>query len=229
MKRNEMSPARGVMTNSAQKVHGSASDRWSGPARIGFALAALALYSTGLLVGAAYVSFKAPIKPDRYGHTFSRHVGDRLTAYRLWFRSASKANNATMPAETITAILAAASARHGVDPCLVYSVAVYESGLNPQAISTTGAVGLMALQPQIARQLALQDPFDPYANADGGTRLLGQLSRDFGGNRDLVLAAYNAGEDAVNRYHGVPPFRETTDYVKHVGRIYRFCSSEPRP
>ena len=123
-------------------------------------------------------------------------------------------------------MLAGASARHGVDECLVYAVAVWESGLNPHAISTTGAIGLMALQPATARKFSLEDPFDPYANADAGARLLGGLSHENDGNVDLILAAYNAGPSAVSEFHGVPPYRETTDYVKHVGHIYRICKAE---
>ncbi len=68
-----------------------------------------------------------------------------------------------MPIEKINEILAATSAKHGVDSCLVYAVAVWESGLNPHAISTTGAVGLMALQPETARKFSIVDPFDPQA------------------------------------------------------------------
>jgi soluble lytic murein transglycosylase-like protein len=189
-------------------------------------LVALILYSAGLLVAAAYVSYKAPIKPDRYGHAFSRHVADRVTAYMLWFKSPSKAEKATMSAEKITQILATTSAKHGVDPCVVTAVAIFESGLNPLAISTTGAVGLMALQPDTARQFSVEDPFDPTANADAGTRLLGKLSQQFHGNVDLVLAAYNGSSDAVEKFHGVPPYRETIDYVNHVGHIYRVCKAE---
>ncbi len=194
-------------------------------ARIGLGGLAIILYSVALLVAGAYVSFKAPIKPDRYGHAFSRHLGDRLTAYVLWFRSPAKAGRATMSIEKITQIVDTASAKHGVDRCLVYAVAVWESGLNPHAISTTGAVGLMALQPETARRFLVKDPFDPYANADAGTRLLGQLSQDFKGDINLILAAYNSGSDAVTQFQGVPPYRETIDYVKHVGHIYRICKA----
>jgi soluble lytic murein transglycosylase-like protein len=200
--------------------------RYSKTLWIGLGLSAIILYSAGLLVAATYLSYKAPIRPDRYGHAFSRHLGDRLAAYALWLKSPSKAERATMPFEKINEILAATSARHGVDECLVYAVAVWESGLNPHAISSTGAVGLMALQPATARQFSLDDPFDPYANADAGTRLLGQLSHDYDGNLDLILAAYNGGSEAVGQFHGVPPYRETTDYVKHVGHIYRICKAE---
>lgn len=217
-----MNPAEAVTRN--QKP-ASTPRRLSKTAWIGLGLAALVLYSAGLLVAAAYLSYKAPIKPDRYGHAFSRHLEDRLTAYALWLRSPSKAERATMSIEKINAILTAASARHGVDGCLVSAVAVWESGLNPHAISTTGALGLMALQPATARKFSLQDPFDPYGNADAGTRLLGQLWHDYNGNVDLILAAYNGGPDAIDQFHGVPPYRETTDYVKYVGHIYRICKA----
>ena len=83
----------------------------------------------------------------------------------------------------------------------------------------------MALQPETARRLLVKDPFDPYANADAGTRLLGQLSQDFKGDINLILAAYNSGSDAVTQFQGVPPYRETIDYVKHVGHIYRICKA----
>ena len=209
-----------------RKQPASPPGRRSKTAWIGLGLAALVLYSAGLLIAAAYLSYKAPIKPDRYGHAFSRHLEDRLTAYALWLRSPSKTARATMSIEKINEILAAASARYGVDGCLVSAVAVWESGLNPHAISTTGAIGLMALQPATARKFSLADPFDPYGNADAGTRLLGQLSHDYNGNVDLILAAYNGGSDAIDQFHGVPPYRETTDYVKHVGHIYRICKAE---
>ena len=84
----------------------------------------------------------------------------------------------------------------------------------------------MALQPETARKFSIEDPFDPQANADAGTSLLGQLSQQFNGNVDLVLAGYNSGVEVVNQFHGVPPYRETTDYVKHVGHIYRICKAE---
>ena len=215
-----------TVANSPQGTVAPGPRRSSRMVRIGLGLSALILYSAGLVVAAAYVSYKAPIKPDRYGHAFSRHLGDRLAAYAMWLKSPAKVQRATMPFEKINEILATASARHGVDACLVSAVAIWESGLNPHAISTTGAVGLMALQPATAREYSLADPFDPYANADAGARLLGQLWHDYNGNVDLILAAYNGGSGAVSQFHGVPPYRETTDYVKHVGHIYRICKAK---
>ena len=97
----------------------STNGRLSRTTRIGLGGLAIILYSVALLVAAAYVSFKAPIKPDRYGHAFSRHLGDRLAAYVLWFRSPAKTERATMSIEKISQILDTASAKHGVDRCLV--------------------------------------------------------------------------------------------------------------
>ena len=94
----------------------------------------------------------------------------------------------------------AETASIGVEPCLVHAVILYESGLYPNSISTTGAMGLMALQPATARTLSVKDPFDPSANVDGGTRLLKQLSEQFKGDVDLIHAGYNAGPDAVEKF-----------------------------
>lgn len=195
-------------------------------AGVGIRLAGLIVYSACLLVVAMYVSFKAPIKPDRYGHSFSSHSRDRFSAYVLLFRSPFRTRNATMSVDNISALLSATGTKYGIDPCLVHAVSVYESGLNPNTITTTGAIGLMALQPETAQQLSVDDPFDPSANVDGGTRLLQQLSRQFNGDVKRVLAAYNAGPHAVERFNGVPPFLETTEYVKHVGAIYDICKAQ---
>ncbi len=104
--------------------------------------------------------------------------------------------------------------RHGVDPALVRAVVETESGFAPAARSPKGAMGLMQLMPGTARQYALADPFDPTANLDTGVRHLKSLL----GRYDMrsALAAYNAGEAAVRRFQGVPPFRETQDYVSRV-------------
>lgn len=131
-----------------------------------------------------------------------------------------------MPLETIQRMVIDITAAHGVDPHLVTAVVAFESAYNPNTITTTGAVGLMALQRETAKMLGVADPFDPRQNIDGGTRLLKQLSEKFGGEVPLILAGYNAGPNAVTRYNGVPPFRETQDYVRHVGEIYRLCKRQ---
>lgn len=170
--------------------------------------------------------FKYPIKQDRYGHAFSRHFLDRATAYLLLLRSPLRTQNATVPLEVIQQMVTDTAAAHGVDPCLVSALVAFESAYNPNTITTTGAIGLMALQPTTAKMLRVADPFNPRRNIDGGTRLVKQLSEMFGGDVPLILAAYNAGPGAVRRYNGVPPFRETQDYVRHVGEIYRLCKGQ---
>jgi soluble lytic murein transglycosylase-like protein len=118
-------------------------------------------------------------------------------------------------------IAAAAARRHGLDPELVVAVVSVESGFHPEAVSPKGAQGLMQLMPRTASSLGVQDPFDPAQNLDGGARHLGQLLTLYDGDVARALAAYNAGEGAVQRHGGVPPYRETRAYVKKVLERYR--------
>jgi len=117
-----------------------------------------------------------------------------------------------------------AALRHGLDPGLVLAVVQVESGFVPEALSPKGARGLMQLMPGTASALGVSDPFDPAQNLDGGARHLGALIARYGGDVTKALAAYNAGEGAVARHGGVPPYRETRDYVKHVLRRYKKVS-----
>lgn len=112
-------------------------------------------------------------------------------------------------------IKAAASA-HGVDPELVASVIAVESNFNSRAVSPKYALGLMQLRPETAARMSVRDVFDPAQNIDGGTRYLKELIGKYGKNLALVLAAYNAGPEKVERYRGIPPFPETIDYVRRV-------------
>ena len=95
-----------------------------------------------------------------------------------------------------------------------------ESNFNPQAVSRKGAIGLMQLMPQTARQLNVTNPYDPAQNVDAGVRHLKQLLQDFGGNVKLSLAAYNAGAGAVRRSSGIPNYAETKNYVKRISALY---------
>ena len=116
---------------------------------------------------------------------------------------------------------------HGIEPGLIKAIIRVESNFNPGAVSRKGAQGLMQLMPATAANHAVADAFDPGQNVAGGVRYLRKLLDLFGGDQRLALAAYNAGENAVLRYHGVPPYRETQQYVRTVLALHRSGNFDP--
>lgn len=120
------------------------------------------------------------------------------------------------PLTNVHQLLAQAGAQHNIDVELLASVVKAESGGHTHAISRTGARGLMQLMPGTAQQLGVQDSFRPDQNIAGGSAYLDQLLTRYNDNLALALAAYNAGPAAVDRYHGIPPYRETRAYVARV-------------
>jgi len=113
-----------------------------------------------------------------------------------------------------------AAERHRIDPALVRAVIETESNWNAEAVSRKGAVGLMQLIPTTAQRFGVNDLYSPQQNVDAGVRYLKTLLERYNGNLDLALAAYNAGEGAVDRAHGIPSFRETRNYVQRVQSAY---------
>jgi hypothetical protein len=117
-----------------------------------------------------------------------------------------------------------AATRYGVDPDLVHSLIRVESDFNPRAVSRKGAQGLMQLMPQTAALLGVRNAFNPRQNIDGGVRHLRGLMNRYGGNLRLALAAYNAGEQAVAWYGGIPPYPETRQHIQRVLSHYGTAS-----
>jgi soluble lytic murein transglycosylase-like protein len=119
-------------------------------------------------------------------------------------------------------IIREVSSRYGVDEYLVEAIIKVESNFDPEAISVKDCKGLMQLHPDTAKRFGVQDSFDPGENIEGGVRYLQFLLEEFDDDLELALAAYNAGENAVRRHQGVPPYRETRNYVKKLSTLYDF-------
>lgn len=119
-------------------------------------------------------------------------------------------------------IIREVSSRYGVDEYLVEAIIRVESNFDPKAVSVKDCKGLMQLHPDTARRFGVKDSFDPGENIEGGVRYLQFLLEEFDDDLELALAAYNAGENAVRRHKGVPPYRETRNYVRKLATLYDF-------
>jgi len=113
-------------------------------------------------------------------------------------------------------IITAAAEKYDVDASLIKAVIKAESNFDADAVSSSGAQGLMQLMPATAKSLGVDDPFDPEQNIFGGTKFLHRLLDKYNNNVSLALAAYNAGPGAVDKYGGIPPYTQTQTYVKRV-------------
>ena len=122
--------------------------------------------------------------------------------------------------QNLHSIIEEVAGRHRIDPELVRAIVQVESNFNPYAVSPKGARGLMQLIPATARRFGVRNAFDPRSNLDGGLRYLKHLLGMFDGDLRLSLAAYNAGEEAVARSRGIPPYQETRNYIRKIAELY---------
>ena len=133
---------------------------------------------------------------------------------------AHKSNPTDTSRSEINDLIEKYAEKNGLDSDFVKAVVKQESGFNPNAKSHCGAMGLMQLMPSTAQGLGVKNAFDAEQNIYGGTKYLKGLMDRFGNNKELALAAYNAGPNAVKKYNGVPPYKETQNYVKNVMASY---------
>ncbi len=123
-------------------------------------------------------------------------------------------------------VIQKAADQYQIDPHLIKAIIMTESSYNPRAVSHRGAKGLMQLMPGTAKELGVEDCFNPALNIDGGVRYFKKLLDRFGGDVALALAAYNAGSTKVRKYKGVPPFKATKHYIKQVNKYYQDFKDE---
>jgi len=190
----------------------------------------LVLCATLTLCGAAHADIYAYVENGRTSVVYS-DTPPKDGRYRLFKKDppASAPFSATLTARGIglkpsrySNHILAASKETAVEPALIHAVISVESGYNPSARSRAGAVGLMQLMPATAERYGVTDRLDPAQNIQGGARYLRDLKVMFDNNLNLVLAAYNAGEQAVMKYgKRIPPYAETTAYVPKVLSHYR--------
>ncbi len=191
----------------------------------------LAAVLGGLALGILFPD--APAHADIYRYTDENgvmHITNLPTSpdYKLWIKERRVIIKAGIDMTKYGPLIQKASDKYKVDYSLVKAVIKAESNFNHKAVSPKGAQGLMQLMPKTASTLQVKDSFEPESNIEGGVKYLKYLMNVYNGHLHLALAAYNAGEKAVARYGGIPPYAETKGYVKRVLALYKQYSAEPK-
>ena len=163
---------------------------------------------------------------DEHGRKIFINTGETRAKGGLATRAIRPVNadNVSLPPPEINDLVDQTASRLQIDPQLVHAIIKVESEYDPNAVSRKGAMGLMQLIPETAQRFGVENPFNPKANIEGGVSYLKHLLDLFRGDLSLTLAAYNAGESAVQRSGGIPSFAETRDYVRKVTNIYQSVS-----
>ena len=144
--------------------------------------------------------------------------------YRLYIRERPAQSFNSYSTNKYDHYITEASKKHGISFPLVKAIINVESNFNPKAVSKAGAMGLMQIMPANIRKLRIRDPFNPWENIMGGARYLKELLQRYNGKLPLALAAYNAGPTMVDRYNGIPPIKETENYVRKVMKSYNILT-----
>ena len=169
--------------------------------------AALALFSFFLFTNVTGILFSRAMAPVAVAHSVEKEVAIPLDI-------------PTSGDKSLDRLIFDVGQRHGVDPRFIHAVIWQESKYKNQARSHAGAQRLMQLIPATAERFGCEDVYDPAANIEAGTKYLRWLLKRFDGNVELALAGYNAGEGAVDKYNGIPPYNETRNYVKIISQRY---------
>ncbi len=174
-----------------------------------------------------FVLFAAvlPLDADIYKYIDSQgvlHFTNMPTSsdYKIYIKERPERSLNSYIPDTYDPVIKQAAKRHGVSFSLLKALIKIESDFNPRAVSSVGAKGLMQIMPDNIEALNIKDPFNPWENIMGGAGYLKQLIKRFNGKLPLALAAYNAGPGVVERYKGIPPFKETEEFVQNVMKNY---------
>lgn len=170
-----------------------------------------------------FFTFEGQIADNTAGNRSLDSNGDQIvsaTETRMTWPRGKRAERLFHP------IIVQVASRYEVDPALIKAIIMAESSYNPQAISKKGAQGLMQLMPRTARAMGVEDSFNPEHNINGGVRYFKKLLKQFNGDVELALAAYNAGSRRVRQYQGVPPIKATRYYINKVFEYYQYYKDE---